>query len=82
MIEKNFNLQSSKLGFYVPFNSQGHIRTGPQNCHLPYALLHVEVYRTCIKTLLLTFTWPLGILSLSDFLYKCESTTRLMTRAF
>ena len=24
----------SKLGFYVPFNSQGHIGTGPQNCHL------------------------------------------------
>ena len=23
----------SKLGFYVPFNSQGHIGTGPQNCH-------------------------------------------------
>ena len=23
-----------KLGFYVPFNSQGHIGTGPQNCHL------------------------------------------------
>ena len=21
-------------GFYVPFNSQGHIGTGPQNCHL------------------------------------------------
>ena len=26
--------QRSKLGFYVPFNSQGHIGTGPQNCHL------------------------------------------------
>ena len=26
--------QKSKLGFYVPFNSQGHIGTGPQNCHL------------------------------------------------
>ena len=25
--------QRSKLGFYVPFNSQGHIGTGPQNCH-------------------------------------------------
>ena len=24
----------SKLGFYVPFNSQGHIGTGLQNCHL------------------------------------------------
>ena len=24
----------SKLGFYVLFNSQGHIGTGPQNCHL------------------------------------------------
>ena len=24
----------SKLGFYIPFNSQGHIGTGPQNCHL------------------------------------------------
>ena len=23
--------QRSKLGFYVPFNSQGHIGTGPQN---------------------------------------------------
>ena len=27
-------LTKSKLGFYVPFNSQGHIGTGPQNCHL------------------------------------------------
>ena len=27
-------LVKSKLGFYVPFNSQGHIGTGPQNCHL------------------------------------------------
>ena len=29
-------VQKSKLGFYVPFNSQGHIGTctGPQNCHL------------------------------------------------
>ena len=26
--------QRSKLGFYIPFNSQGHIGTGPQNCHL------------------------------------------------
>ena len=26
--------QRSKLGFYVPFNSQGDIGTGPQNCHL------------------------------------------------
>ena len=26
--------QRSKLGFYVPFNSQGHIGTGPQHCHL------------------------------------------------
>ena len=26
--------QRSKLGFYVPFNSQGHIETGPQNGHL------------------------------------------------
>ena len=25
---------TSKLGFYVPFNSQGHIGTGPQHCHL------------------------------------------------
>ena len=25
---------TTKLGFYVPFNSQGHIGTGPQNCHL------------------------------------------------
>ena len=24
----------SKLGFYIPFNSQGHIGTGPQHCHL------------------------------------------------
>ena len=24
----------TKLGFYVQFNSQGHIMTGPQNCHL------------------------------------------------
>ena len=23
-----------KLGFNVPFNSQGHIGTGPQHCHL------------------------------------------------
>ena len=26
--------QRSKLGFYVPFNSQGLFGTGPQNCHL------------------------------------------------
>ena len=24
----------SKLGFYVPFNSRGHIERGPQHCHL------------------------------------------------
>ena len=24
----------SKVGFYVPFNSQGHTETGPQQCHL------------------------------------------------
>ena len=29
-----YSSQRSKLGFYVPFNSQGHIGTGPQNCHL------------------------------------------------
>ena len=29
-----FLLLQTKLGFYVPFNSQGHIGTGPQNCHL------------------------------------------------
>ena len=29
----NYNTKS-KLEFYVPFNSQGHIGTGPQNCHL------------------------------------------------
>ena len=29
-----FTKSKSKLGFYVPFNSQGHIGTGPQNCHL------------------------------------------------
>ena len=28
------NEQQSKLEFYVPFNSQGHIGTGPQHCHL------------------------------------------------
>ena len=27
-------LSESKLGFNVPFNSQGHIGTGPQHCHL------------------------------------------------
>ena len=27
-------MPKSKLGFYVPFNSKGHIGTGPQNCHL------------------------------------------------
>ena len=26
--------QRSKLGFYIPFNRQGHIGTGPQHCHL------------------------------------------------
>ena len=25
---------SQKLGFYLPFNSQGPIGTSPQNCHL------------------------------------------------
>ena len=30
----NICMTKSKLGFYVPFNSQGHIGTGPQNCHL------------------------------------------------
>ena len=28
------NVAFTKLGFYVPFNSQDHIGTGPQNCHL------------------------------------------------
>ena len=27
-------LSHSKLGFYILFNSQGHIGTGPQHCHL------------------------------------------------
>ena len=26
--------QRSKLGFYIPFNSQGHIGTGSKHCHL------------------------------------------------
>ena len=26
--------EDPKLGFNVPFNSQGHIGTGPQHCHL------------------------------------------------
>ena len=26
--------QRSKSGFYIQFNSQGHIVTGPQHCHL------------------------------------------------
>ena len=30
----NNNITKSKLGFYVSFNSQGHIGTGPQLCHL------------------------------------------------
>ena len=36
VIRNNPNISDavSKLGFYVPFNSQGHIGTGPQNCHL------------------------------------------------
>ena len=25
---------SSKLGFYIQFNSQGHIGTGPKYCHM------------------------------------------------
>ena len=32
--KRSLNGRKSKLGFYVPFNSQGHIGTGPQNCHL------------------------------------------------
>ena len=24
----------SKLGFYIPFKSKGHIGTGPKQCHL------------------------------------------------
>ena len=32
--DASFKGQRSKLGFYVPFNSQGHMGTGPQNCHL------------------------------------------------
>ena len=32
--ENFWKIAKSKLGFYVPFNSQGHIGTGPQNCHL------------------------------------------------
>ena len=27
-------ITKSKLGFYILFNSQGHIGTGPQKCHL------------------------------------------------
>ena len=41
---KGFRLskwQSSKLGFYVTFNSQGHIGTGPQLCHLQEFIEHV-----------------------------------------
>ena len=33
-LNKRSTKSKSKLGFYVPFNSQGHIGTGPQNCHL------------------------------------------------
>ena len=29
-----FKVSKSKLGFYVPFNIQGHIGRGPQHCHL------------------------------------------------
>ena len=31
---EDFSKSKSKLGFNVPFNSQGHIGTGPQHCHL------------------------------------------------
>ena len=33
-IDATLQRSKLKLGFYVPFNSQGHIGTGPQNCHL------------------------------------------------
>ena len=33
-LDKSLKGQRSKLGFYIPFNSQGHIGTGLQNCHL------------------------------------------------
>ena len=29
-----YKLQSSKLGFYMLFNGQGHIGTGSRHCHL------------------------------------------------
>ena len=34
LVQQRLQSQRSKLGFYVPFNIQGHIGTGPQNCHL------------------------------------------------
>ena len=33
-LDKITKFQRSKLGFFVPFDSQGHIGTGPQHCHL------------------------------------------------
>ena len=34
IVEHFDSVPKSKLGFNVPFNSQGHIGTGPQHCHL------------------------------------------------
>ena len=33
-VTKIINIRKSESGFYIPFNSQGHIGTGPQHCHL------------------------------------------------
>ena len=33
-VTTSFNTSKSKLGLYVPFNSQSHIGTSPQHCHL------------------------------------------------
>ena len=34
LIRVVYSIYMSKFGFRVPFNSQGHIGTGPQLCHL------------------------------------------------
>ena len=65
----------SKLGFNVPFNSQGHIGTGPQHCHLWDTCCPVPDHKVVTANLYLTERkrgkgyWKLNNSLLADQIY-------------
>ena len=58
-INMYWNFDSVKVGFYVPFNSQGHIGTRPQHCHLWGTQIH-EFYFMILSILSPTWTSYVG----------------------